>query len=255
MSNRLQKGGLVLLLSLLTACNSTGGTRPEYVAPDPKAAEINMRLGLNYLQRGDYAVALEKLQKALKQNPNLPSAHNTIALLYQRLGEDEKAEAHFQEAVDRAPDYSEAQNNFGVFLCSHGRYEAAEKRFLKAVENPLYETPELAYENAGLCAARDENKDKAERYFRQALQINPTLSKSLLKMAELSYEQQNYLQARGYIQRYQTAANWTPQALLLAIKIENKLDDQDAVSSYTLVLRSRFPDSDELQIVNQGLTD
>ena len=74
-------------------------------------------------------------------------------------------------------------------------------------------------------------------------------------MAELSYEQQNYLQARGYIQRYQTAANWTPQALLLAIKIENKLDDQDAVSSYTLVLRSRFPDSDELQIVNQGLTD
>ena len=214
-----------------------------------------MRLGLNYLQRGDYAVALEKLQKALKQNPNLPSAHNTIALLYQRLGEDEKAEAHFQEAVDRAPDYSEAQNNFGVFLCSHGRYETAEKRFLKAVENPLYETPELAYENAGLCAARDENKDKAERYFRQALQINPTLSKSLLKMAELSYEQQNYLQARGYIQRYQTAANWTPQALLLAIKIENKLDDQDAVSSYTLVLRSRFPDSDELQIVNQGLTD
>ncbi len=73
MSKGLQKWSFALMLSFLTACNSTG-TRPEYVAPDPKAAEINMRLGLNYMQRGDYAVALEKLQKALKQNPNLPSA-------------------------------------------------------------------------------------------------------------------------------------------------------------------------------------
>ncbi|MED5509128.1 MAG: type IV pilus biogenesis/stability protein PilW [Pseudomonadota bacterium] len=254
MSRGLQKWSIALLLSFLTACNTTG-TRPEYVAPDPKAAEINMRLGLNYMQRGDYAVALEKLQKALKQNPNLPSAHNTIALLYQQLGETDKAEAHFLEAVERAPDYSQAQNNFGVFLCNQGRYDDAEARFMKAVENPLYETPELAYENAGLCANRIPDIDKAEGFFRKALQIDPTLPKSLLRMAELSYEQQNFLQARGYIQRYQSAANWTPQALLLAIKNENKLDDQDAVSSYTLILRSRFPDSDELQMVNQGLID
>lgn len=251
----LQKAVILLALSALTACNSTGGTRPEYIAPDPKAAEINMRLGLNYLQRGDYAIALEKLQKALKQNPNLPSAHNTIALLYQRLGENDKAEGHFLEAVERAPDYSQAQNNFGVFLCDQGRYEDAEKRFLKAVENPLYETPALAYENAGLCVNRIPEPEKAEAYFRRALQIEPGLPKSLMRMAEISYQQQNYLQARAYIQRYQSTSSWTPQALLLAIKTENKLDDQDAVSSYTLILRSRFPDSDELQMVNQGLID
>lgn len=255
MNSALQKWSIVMLFVLLTACNSIGGTRSEYVAPDPKAAEINMRLGLNYLQRGDYAVALEKLEKALKQNPNLPSAHNTIALLYQRLDENDKAESHFLEAVERDPDYSEAQNNFGAFLCAQGRYQAAEDRFLKATENPLYETPELAYENAGLCASRIPNAEKAESYFRKALQIEPTLSKSLLNMAELSYEQQKYLQARGYIQRYQSAANWTPQSLLMAIKTENKLNDQDAVSSYMLILRSRFPDSDELQVVNQGITD
>jgi type IV pilus assembly protein PilF len=74
-------------------------------------------------------------------------------------------------------------------------------------------------------------------------------------MAHLSYEQQNFLHARAYIQRYQQVANWTPQALLLAIKTEKKLDDQDAVSSYTLIMRSRFPDSDEMQMVNQGLID
>lgn len=255
MSNGLQKWTLMLLLLALTACNTTGGTRPEYVAPDPKAAEINMRLGLNYMQRGDYAIALDKLQKALKQNPNLPSAHNTIALLYQRLGENDKAEAHFLEAVERAPEYSEAQNNFGVFLCQQGRYEDAEVRFLKAVENPLYNSKAMALENAGLCINRVPDPEKAESYFRKALQLQPDLSKSLLQMATISYQQQNYLQARAYIQRYQQAANWTAQALLLAIKTENKLNDKNAVSSYSLILRSRFPDSDEMQVLNQGLID
>lgn len=255
MSKNARNWGTLLLLVTLTACNSTGGTRPEYVAPDPKAAEINMRLGINYMQRGDYAIALEKLQKALKQNPNLPSAHNTIALLYQQLGKMEEAEAHFLEAVERDPEYSQAQNNFGVFLCSQQRYDEAEKRFLKAIENPLYNSPEFAYENAGLCANRKPDKEKAEGYFRKALQIEPTLSKSLLQMAELSYESGNYLQARAYIQRYQASANWTAQALYLAIKTENKLDDQNAVASYSLLLRSRFPDSDEMQMVNQGLLD
>lgn len=255
MSNGLQKWTLMLLLLALTACNTTGGTRPEYVAPDPKAAEINMRLGLNYMQRGDYAIALDKLQKALKQNPNLPSAHNTIALLYQRLGENDKAEAHFLEAVERAPEYSEAQNNFGVFLCQQGRYEDAEVRFLKAVENPLYNSKAMALENAGLCINRVPDPEKAESYFREALQLQPDLSKSLLQMATISYQQQNYLQARAYIQRYQQAANWTAQALLLAIKTENKLNDKNAVSSYSLILRSRFPDSDEMQVLNQGLID
>jgi len=211
-----------------------------------------MRLGLNYLQRGDYAIALEKLQRALQQDPNLPSAHNTIAILYQRLNQIEEAEEHFLEAVKRAPEYSEAQNNYGAFLCQQQRYEEAEQRFLKAIENPLYPSKAQALENAGVCVSRIPDNIKAEKYFRQALQMNPNLSKSLIQMANISFEQNDYLQARAYIQRYQSISQWTSQALLLAIKTENQLDDQDAVASYALLLRARFPDSDETQLVKKG---
>lgn len=241
---------LLLISALLSAC--AGNTR-NAVSGGNEAAEINMRLGLNYMQRGDYAFALEKLEKALQQDPNLPSAHNTIALLYQRLREVEKAEHHFKKAVDLAPEYSEAQNNYGAFLCQQQRYDEAEERFLIAVENPLYQSVAQAYENAGLCAMQDGDVAKAEGYFRRALQFEPTLGKSLLQMAEISYQQQNYLQARGYVQRFHDAATWTARALLVGIKTENKLGDEDAVSSYVLILRSRFPDSDEMQMVNQGI--
>lgn len=242
---------LASVIVLLTACASSG-TR-EHIGPDAKAAELNMQLGLSYLQRGDYEIAMEKLDKALKQNPNLPSAHNTIALLYQRLGETDKAEKHFKDAVNRAPDYSEAQNNYGVFLCQQGEYEQAEKRFLKAIENPLYQSAAMAYENAGLCSRQIPDMVKAESYFRRALQINPNLSKSLMGMADLSYEQANYMQARAYVQRFNSVSPWTPQALLTAIKTEQKLGNEDAVSSYKLIMRARFPDSDEMRMVNEGI--
>lgn len=245
---------LVIGLLTLTACTSLGSnSKPvEHVAPDPKAAELNMRLGLSYLQRGDYEIALEKLEKALQQNPNLPSAHNTIAILYQRLNQIDEAEEHFLEAVKREPKYSEAQNNYGAFLCQQQRYEEAEQRFLKAIENPLYASKAQALENAGVCISRIPDTIKAEQYFRRALQMNPNLSKSLIQMANISYEQNDYLQARAYIQRYQSVSQWTPQSLFLAIKTENKLNDQDAVSSYALLLRARFPDSDETQQVKKG---
>lgn len=253
MRTALQRWMIFITLSVLTACSHLGESRSDYESQDAKAAELNMRLGLNYLQRGDYAIAMEKLQKALKQNPDLPSAHNTIALLYQRLGETDKAREHLEQAVRRAPDYSEAQNNFGVFLCRQGEYKESEKRFLKAIENPLYRSKARALENAGLCLQRVPDLQQAEIYFRQALQIEPSLPKSLEQMALLSYQQKNYLQARGYIQRYQQATSWTAPALLLGIKIENKLGDQNAVASYSLMLRSHFPDSDEMRMLNQGL--
>lgn len=246
-----QIGFLATSLVLLMACGTTGPR--EHIAPDPKAAELNMQLGLSYLQRGDYEIAMGKLDKALKQNPNLPSAHNTIALLYQRLGENKKAEKHFKEAVSRAPQYSEAQNNYGVFLCQQSKYTEAEKRFLKAIDNPLYQSAAMAYENAGLCTREIPDMVKAESYFRRALQINPNLSKSLMGMADLSFEQANYMQSRTYLQRFNSVSPWTPQALLTAIQTEKKLGNEDAVSSYKLIMRARFPDSDEMRMVNEGI--
>ncbi len=248
------KSIMALLVAVLAGCTSTGGTRiySEQISEDTKAAEINMQLGVNYMQRGDYEVALVKLQRSLQQDPNLPSAHNTIGVLYQRLGEVDKAEHHFKEAVERAPDYSEAQNNYGVFLCQQKRYKEAEQRFLQAIKNPLYNNADQAIENAGICVGLIPDSTLAEEYFRKALQINPNLSKSLFQMAELSYRNIEYDQANAYLERYQAVSQWTPQALLLAIKLAEKKGDQDAIASYSLIMRARFPDSDEARQVAKG---
>lgn len=244
---------IILMSVFLVSCASTYNKNIQKNTASFKAAELNVQLGLSYLQRGDYNTALEKLKKALQQNPKSSTAHNTIALLYQQLGVLDKAEYHFQKSVEFQPNYSEAQNNFGVFLCQKKAYKEAEEHFLRAIENPLYTSADRAYENAGLCVNRIPDQTLAKHYFRKALQLNPRLAKSLLQMAKLSYLNIDYEDAQSYMERYQTIAAWTASALLTAIMIKNKLNDQNAVASYTLLIKSRFPDSAETQKVKEGL--
>ena len=260
MNKRILLAALVLIVSSILGCGSTANTQSAEIGGqadrlyDSSAAETNMRLGINYMDRGDYAIALDKFEKSLQQNPNLPATHNGIALLYQRLGENAKAEQHFKKAVSLDSNYSEAQNNYGAFLCMQRRYPEAEKHFLAAVKNPLYKSKAGAYENAGLCALRAEDKVSASRYFHEALQVSPYAIKSLLGLAQLEYDQGYYQEADGYLQRYYKIAPnaHSPQSLLLSIKIANKMGDKDTVASDTLLLRDRFPDSDEAQQVKTG---
>lgn len=244
---------VILLLAITVGCQSAGGpTRPTtQAAPNPKAAVFNTKVAAEYINRGEYKVALQKLEKALSQDPNLPEAHNTIGVLYQRLRKMDKAEYHFKQAVAHAPYYSEAQNNYGVFLCQQTRYKEAEDRFLIAISDPLYPSPAQAYENAGLCVDKIPDTTLAEKYFRTALTLNPYLRKSLLKMADLSYQNIDYVTAGEYLERYRKVSRWSPQALLIAIKTAHKLGDEDKVASYALLLKGQFPDSDEAREVKQ----
>lgn len=245
----------VVALTVLGAVGCASTPSPQVREPSidlAKAAEINVKLGTEYFKRGNLKSALEKLERAVQQNPQLPSAHNVLALLKQHLGKTEEAERHFQRAIDLDPNYSGAHNNYGVFLYSQGRYQEAESHFLEAIKNPLYDTPALAYENAAMAAQQSSDPGKAKEYYRKALQIQPQLPNSLYQLAKISFEEGRYRQAREYFRQYKSAAQQqTSQSLWLGIRIERELGDQDAVYSYALQLRQRFPDSEEGKLLRR----
>ncbi len=230
---------LVMTMLLLSACTSTG----PRVADNGKAAQANVELGIAYFREGRMNLAMEKLQKALEQEPNLPVAHSAIAVVYERLGELAAAEEHYRRALSLAPDDAKIQNNYGQFLCQQNRLEEADRHFQRAVSDPLYETPEAAYTNAGICARRIPDDKKAENYFRQALEKNPTYPMALLQMLRLSYDHQEYLRARAYLQRFQQSARHNAESLWYGVRVESALGDKNAVSSYGLALKNNFPDA------------
>jgi type IV pilus assembly protein PilF len=203
------------------------------------------------MRTGDLETALERLNRAYAADRNYYYTQNIYGLLYQRLGDQVLAEKHFKRALTLNPNDSDSKNNYGSFLCSQNRFEEAEQTFLSAAKNPLYQTPALAYANAGTCAIANQRPDLGEQYLRQALSINPQLPVVLLQMAQVSYDQDNYLSAKSYLQRFEEVSPHNAASLLLGIKIEKAMGDQDAEASYEILLRNNFSDSIQIQELNQ----
>ena len=246
--NHLVSAGIILLL---TACQQV--SRPSQHMSNPaKLAEINTELGSQYLQKGEYEIALKKLEKALDADRNYADAHNTLGVLRSRLGQFDQAEKSFRRAISIDSNNSSALNNFGQFLCQRQRYEEGEAQFLLAVENPLYKYPAQAYSNAGSCALDAGKLEVAERHFRKALQLDGKLAPALLQMADISVQREQFLPGRAYLQRYSELARMNVRALWLGVQVERELGDRDAVSSYALSLEKNFPDSDQTRLLRES---
>lgn len=208
-------------------------------------AELQTKLGIGYLRAGELEIAFKRLTRALQADPNFSTAHNAMGALQERLGNTNSAEQHYRTAIALSPTDSSAQTNFGTFLCRSGRYDEGEQRFLQALKNSLYDRPEVAYNNAGLCMQAAGRQEKAEIYFRAALERNPRIPTALLGMSNICFETERFLPARAYLQRYQELSELDPAALWLGVRVERELGDQAAANRYAMRLRRQFPDSNE----------
>ena len=230
----------ILLNLLLAGCVSN---EIRVSDTETRHADTLVQLGLGYMQKGDLNIALEKLTAALDAADKYAPPHNAIAILYTRLERYEEADKHYQLSIQLAPTDGNLSNNYGAFLCGQARYQAAYENFYRAAEQPLYRTPELAYENAGLCAMREKNIEMAEKSFRSALNVRKDMTVSLINMAKVALLKKSYLQGRAYIQRFEEKASHSAVSLQLAIDIEQGLGAIQEVDKYSELLRSRFPDS------------
>ncbi len=243
----------LVLLVVISGCTSNPPTNPE-LRPNQGTNEVartNLNLAVEYMRTGDLETALERLNRAYAADPRYYYTHNIYGLVYQRVGDPALAVQHFKRAMSLKNNDSDSKNNFGSLRCAQGRFTEAEETFLSAARNPLYQTPEMAYANAGTCAVANNRPDLGEQYLRQALSINPQLPVALLQMSQISYDQDNYLSARGYLQRFENASRHNPASLLLGVKIEKVLGDSDAEASYEMLLKNNFSDSPQVQELNE----
>lgn len=242
---------LPLLLSVaLAACASTPSgsgeprSRGDRERDDPKlrAAALQVQLGRGYMDQGKFETAHEKLTRALELDPQSVDGNTLMALLYERLDRGKFAEKHYRRAVELDPDDGSTNNNMGAYLCRMGRFDEADGYFLRAIDDPFYKTPDAAYSNAGVCAARAGNAEKSEAYFRKSLEINPADSGALYEMALITFRKQDYMRARAFIQRFESANKAEAAALDLGAQIEERLGDSAAAAKYRERLKSEFPD-------------
>lgn len=237
---------MVASMLLLSACT----TEPLSPYADfNKAAEVNAKMGAGYMNQGDYELAMVKLTKALKFDEDNMHANHYMGELYRRLGEQKKAEDYFQQALELSSTDPQLLNNYGVFLCEVNRYKEAESYFAKVLKNPLYKGKARVYENLGLCAKFKGNLAESEKHFRQALVMSPKLSKSLLSLAQLKFDQRNKISAYSYFQQFSKVSKQNAESLWLGVLLEKERGNRSKMASYSLRLKRKFPHSREAELL------
>jgi type IV pilus assembly protein PilF len=249
MQKRIIKAISVACIALsLIACETTTSLQTTKQKTEPnlkEASELNVRLAVGYIERKEYKIARDKLEKSIEQNPDYLPAYKTLAYLYALLGLSEKAEEKYQDALDLKPDDADLSNNYGAFLCTLQKYDEAQKMLRVAYTDPFYEYIYLAESNAGSCYVKQGEFKKAEALLRKSLRVQPTLPGSLISMAEVGVKTERYLMARAYIQRYHSVKPASPESLWIQILAEKNLGAKDHYMKYARQLLDDFPDSDE----------
>ena len=237
---------VILMLGLiLSGCVSTTSGTPAPEPDEEDAAELNYQLGARYYQNQKYELARDRLKLAVNLDPKMAKAYSTLGMTYEALGNLRLATESYEQAVKVAPRDFDVQNAYAVFLCRQRDYDGAKKHFAKAAEHPENDNAERTLTNAGLCMAQKPDAAEAERFFREALERRSTYGEALLQLCLLKYQQQDYMSARAFLQRFMSANKMSAGVLDLAAEIEGKLGNDKGRTDFVNQLLREFPDSPE----------
>jgi len=196
------------------------GNSPVVKADPVSMAESRIALGLGYLESGSMIRAHDNLQQALTHAPSYYRAQLSMAHYYETVGEDAKAEDMYKRSIRQNSKNGNVLNNYGTFLCKQGEYKQADKMFNRAIEQPYYYLIPASYENAGFCALKSNNKDKAKYYFTRAIDHDPHRPKSILQLAKLEIDSGNYTDARIRLMRFNQMYGVKKPSLRLMVELE-----------------------------------
>lgn len=226
----------LVLLAAGCATNSRGHVDKQ------AAAQANAKLGLDLLGKGQSEQAMDRLQRALRYDSSNEVANWGMALVYQRLQQPDNARHYYRKIVeDKAR--PAIVNSYAVFLCQQQQTDEALQYFKRAANDHRNASPAVALANAGLCLEKSEQHETAREYYRKALSINENQPTALTQMAQIQFQQGQYLSARAFIERADAIVDLSPKMLLLAARIEMKLGDQAVARQYLQRHNQRKPSS------------
>jgi len=215
-------------------------------------AKLRTELAALYFQAQEYIVALEELTLALSVNPDYAPAYSLRGLVLFNLKEFSSAEGDFKRALSIAESDPEINNNYGWFLCQTGKQRESIPFFDKAMKNPLYQTPGLAYLNAGACYIKLGELEAAEEHIRKSLRLMPENPQALFQLAHILYLKGNHDAAREYLKKVTRSSEPSAEVLWLYLRVERRLGDSSAENSLAAQLRRKYPDSPEYQEFLRG---
>ncbi|WP_101757150.1 type IV pilus biogenesis/stability protein PilW [Oceanicoccus sp. KOV_DT_Chl] len=246
---------LLLLCSLLglAACVTTerGGIGDKQ--DDVKALEYSVQLARTYIREGNWQAAKRHLKNALEIDDTSFEVYEALALVFQNTGEFELAEENYKKSIRLNGDFSRVRNNYATFLYSQKRYKEATEQLEIVVSDTLYERRAAAYVNLGRAYMQLNKLNKAEESFNRAYLMQRRNYALMYQLADVYYQLGDYPKSQQYYDAYQAQAKKQPaEALWLGIRLADKFDDRNKLSSFALALKNLYPTSKEYLLYKEA---
>jgi predicted O-linked N-acetylglucosamine transferase (SPINDLY family) len=105
----------------------------QILRTQPGNAAVLHLLGLAAYQRGDYAVAIAEIGKAIAADPRQSDYHSNLGLVLRAAGQPEKAVEAYRRALQLAPRDADIHNNLGSALHALGKFDEAIASYKQAL--------------------------------------------------------------------------------------------------------------------------
>lgn len=163
----------------------------------PMANEVT-----NYAETGMLKEAEMVAKKALAIDSTFALTYNNLGYSYKEAKKWEDAIAAYKKAISLDPDYPDPYYNLALVYYYDEAFDQAEKYFLEYTKKQ-YEPDPSVWSNLGYVADLQDKQETAERYYQQALTIDPEFSLTYFNLGELYLKQGQLKQAELMFQKYQ----------------------------------------------------
>ncbi len=153
----------------------------KILADQPQHADALHLSGLIALQRGQYDLAVQSIDAAIRVDDRQPIFQNSLGEVNRARGQFDAAMDCYRRAIALAPQFAAAHNNLGMVLQRSGALPEARQAFQEAIRLK----PEYAHAHYNLGIVRQEERRYSEAIacYREALRLQPAATGAIGALA------------------------------------------------------------------------
>jgi type IV pilus assembly protein PilF len=159
---------LLLISSFFIFCGCTHLDNPK----KQEEAELHMQIGVSYLQKQDYPIALKELMVAENLAPHNPAIQSNLGLVYFLRDRFDLSEKHYLKAISFRPNNTEAKNNLARVYIETNQLNKAEPLLIESLKDLTFSDYPLVYVNYGVLEFKRKNYSRSKIFLKKALEID-----------------------------------------------------------------------------------
>lgn len=255
--NCLKAFAIFALAFSLSACVTVTESRFSKKADASKAAEAYVALGVAYMTQENMPMARQKLDRALKLDPENVSAHSAMATYWLERGEEQLAQKEFKAALSLDGQHSPSNFHYGRYLMVYKRDIKACDYLEIAAKDVNYSARALANESLGKCLLINDQQNKAIDAFEKAWLLNQDSVTSSFNLATIYYERKRFDLAQRWFTRFENTLSLSKMphsaaTLSVGWQLAKASGNKNAADNFAFKLKKRFPKSTEYKLTKSN---